>query len=173
MTLYELIKELEKHDLNKQVRVGFGKPHSYRGNHEDLAFEPIENTTVGEMLAAAKSALDETFYGYKGGEYVMNGYAECWLAEYGRCGETIGAILLQYMLGDVEAAAKKIILNKKLLMISVYAKSGRQPIANVPLGHLIEDEKQLNDKAAMSEILWKWAQRGHNMRWDWEVVEEE
>ncbi len=101
MKLGELIKTLEKAPPEKIVPHGFGTPDSYRGYYEQLAFEPRKNVTVGEMLAYAKSALGQTFQGYKGGEYLMTEWTDVWIAEYGDTGEPIGPTLLQYMVGDV------------------------------------------------------------------------
>lgn len=100
MYLFELIARLEREPADKVIRVGFRKPHSYRGYYEDLAFEPAPNVCVGDMLSDAKASLGMKFCGYKGGEYEMNSHTECWLAEYGRCGEKIGPRLLEYMLAD-------------------------------------------------------------------------
>lgn len=101
MTLKELIDFLEERDPSIIVPVGFANPHSYRGYYERLAFEPKDHTTIGEMLAAAKSALNETFDGYKGGEYIMSEDVECYLADLGCTGESIGPILLCYMAGEL------------------------------------------------------------------------
>ena len=101
MTLRDLIQTLEKYPADKIVPHGFGQPHSYRGYYDQLAFEPMENVTVGAMLDDAKSALGKTFQGYKGGDYEMKAWTEVWLAHYGQCGEGIGPTLLRYMLGDV------------------------------------------------------------------------
>jgi hypothetical protein len=101
MTLDELIKRLERADPELSVRHGFAKPMSYRGYYEQLAFEPAENVTVGSMLEHARSALGKTFTGYKGGEYEMHEYTDVWLARYGCTGESIGPVLLAYMLGDL------------------------------------------------------------------------
>lgn len=89
VTLGELIRYLELLPPDQPVDVGFGRPHSYRGYYEDLAFEPVANTTIGNMLAAARSALGATFEGYKGGDYVMGERTDCWLAEYGDTGVPI------------------------------------------------------------------------------------
>lgn len=102
MTLEELITALESHDQAKVVPHGFANPHSYRGDYCDLAFEPAANVTVGSMLNAARSALGETFQGYKGGDYTMADYTDCWLAEWGCCGETIGPLLLKLMLAEAD-----------------------------------------------------------------------
>lgn len=100
VTLGELIQALERCDPDKIVRHGFGRPHSYRGYYEQLAFEPMGNRAVVEILADAKAALGATFMGYKGGEYRMDDWTDVWLANYGECGETIGPVLLDYMLKE-------------------------------------------------------------------------
>lgn len=98
--LSALIGRLEAEDPAKRVPVGFHKPHSYRGYYVDLAFEVARNVTVAEMLTAARSALGATFQGWKGGDYTMRDYTSCWLvAERGDCGETLGALLLDLLLG--------------------------------------------------------------------------
>lgn len=100
MTLGELIEYLEKCDPDLVVPLGFARPHSYRGYYEQLAFSPARNVTVCSMLGHAKNALDATFTGYKGGEYTMRDYTDCWIAEYGSGdGQGIGPILLDYMTG--------------------------------------------------------------------------
>ena len=101
MNLRALIDYLIKVDLKTKVVMGFENPHSYRGYYEDLAFEPVRNTTVRKMLKAAKSALGTTYGGYKGGEYKMKEYTDVWLAWEGSCGEGIGYILLDYMTGNL------------------------------------------------------------------------
>ncbi len=102
MTLGELIAWLEVRDPTTRVPIGFARPCSYRGYYEDLAFEIEENTTIGDMLAAAKTALGATFTGYKGGEYVMDADARVWLvAHYRETGEDIGPVLLAYMTGQL------------------------------------------------------------------------
>jgi len=101
MRLEDLIEFLEKRDPNTKVKFVFGRPDSYRGYYEDLAFEPEKNTTVGKMLAYAKAALEQTYTGYKGGEYKMETYTTVWIAEYGHEGEGIGKTLLRYMVSEI------------------------------------------------------------------------
>lgn len=87
MTLGRLIERLEAAaliDPNKAC-VGFANPHSYRGYYERVAFEPTGNTTVGNMLAAAKSALGATYTGYKGGEFTMDADSLVHVACWGQC----------------------------------------------------------------------------------------
>jgi hypothetical protein len=101
MYLKELIEFLAECEPTKEVKLGFGSPHSYRGYYQDLAFEPASNTTVGAMLTAAKDSLGRTFTGYKGGDYTMSEYTDIWLAEWGSTGEGIGPVLLKFMLGEI------------------------------------------------------------------------
>ena len=88
-TLGEIITYLRTLPREQHVPHGFGEPQSYRGYYEDLAFEPVADTTVGAMLDAAESALGKTFTGYKGGEFKMTECTDCWLAEYGSSGVPI------------------------------------------------------------------------------------
>jgi hypothetical protein len=100
MKLGELVSFLSTRDPNLTVPLGFGFPHSHRGNYEDLAFKPVLNTTVGAMLQSAASALNKTYSGWKGGDYTMNEWTDCWLADWGCVGETLGEYLLRYMVGE-------------------------------------------------------------------------
>lgn len=106
MTLGELIAALEAHDREKVAARGFTNPHSWRGNYSELAFEPARNVTVGDMLRDARSALGATYQGWKGGDFEMGEYTDCWLASEGYGdGETIGLLLLKFMLTGVDPDA--------------------------------------------------------------------
>ena len=72
MDLGQYIELLEKADPDKKIANGLGNPHSWRGSYCELAFEPIGETTVGEMLAEAKKADGAEYTGWKGGEYLMD-----------------------------------------------------------------------------------------------------
>lgn len=99
MSLEELIAALEKEPSERVLKLGFRDPYSYRGIYSEVAFEPAENISVGEMLEAAKSALGTTYTGWKGGEFTMYGYVDCYLAFEGESsGETIGPTLLRLLL---------------------------------------------------------------------------
>jgi hypothetical protein len=94
--LKELIEALEALNPNAVVPHGFGEPMSYRGYYDQLAFEPVENARIGDMLQHAKNALGNTFTGYKGGDYTMHETTECWIAPYGSSGgDMIGPTLLK------------------------------------------------------------------------------
>jgi hypothetical protein len=100
MTLGQLIAFLRGVPPETPVPLGFHGPHSYRGYYDELAFQPLENTTAGAMLAAAESALGATYQGYKGGDFTMSEWTDVWLANWGDCGEGIGPVLLRYMVGQ-------------------------------------------------------------------------
>jgi len=102
MRLRELIQVLSKVDPDRVLKNGFGGPHSYRGYYSDLGFNPQTNVRVGDMLDEAQNAIGKIFIGYKGGEFKMEEYTECWIAKWGNTGETIGPILLGYMLANAE-----------------------------------------------------------------------
>lgn len=106
MRLEEVIKVLESAPRDRVVAHGLGKAMSYRGYYDQLAFEPKDNVTVGEMLDEARSAVDKVFDGYKGGEYKMYDFTECWIAEYGDCGDALSADGLRCMIGECAAYSR-------------------------------------------------------------------
>lgn len=96
MTLGDLIKFLESLPPEAVVPFGFGEgAHSYRGYYEDVAFTPKQNARICDMSAVAMSALGKTFQGWKGGDFEMNEYTDCWIAERGECGSAISETLCQ------------------------------------------------------------------------------
>jgi hypothetical protein len=109
MTLDELITALKAEDPSKRLPLGFSNPHSWRGDYCQLAFEPTADVTVGEMLADARAALGSTYEGWKGGQYTMSSYTDCWLDEQGSgMGEMLGPILLTLLLaaGQLDEATR-------------------------------------------------------------------
>lgn len=102
LTLSDLITWLQKQKKTAKVKDGFGSPHSDRGDYYDLAFDPVPETTFGDMLKHAESALGATFEGYKGGEFTMYGTTDCKIASYGMCGEHITSAHLKLWLLTAE-----------------------------------------------------------------------
>lgn len=101
LTLGGIIARLEREDPNRVLPIGFANPHSYRGYYDQLAFEPVADITVGDVLAAAKSAVGVTFEGYKGGEFLMTESTDCWISPHGESADNrIGPLLLDLMLAD-------------------------------------------------------------------------
>ena len=72
MTLEQLYKYLTQFPKTRTCKHGFTNPHSYRGYYEELAFEPAENVTVGHMIMCCTRAHNETFTGWKGGEFTYS-----------------------------------------------------------------------------------------------------
>lgn len=96
MALKHVIESLEKLDPEKTVPYGFGEPMSYRGDYYQVAFEPVENAKIGDMLKFAKEALGAKFGGYKGGVFTMTEWSECFISPYGESGgDRIGPTLLR------------------------------------------------------------------------------
>lgn len=125
MTLGELIEFLEKQDTALLLPEGFANPHSYRGYYDELAFEPAQNVTVGSMLDAAKSALGTTYEGWKGGEYTMQAYTDCWLASRGDTGEGLGAGMLRLMIAAGEREHQAAAEPAKVIIVECEGKPAR------------------------------------------------
>lgn len=99
MNLSEIITTLEAEDPTRVLPEGFNNPHSYRGDYMDLAFEAADNITIGDMLAAAQSAVGTTYQGWKGGDFTMAGWSWCWLSTEGEVSsETISPQMLRLFL---------------------------------------------------------------------------
>ena len=105
MTLGDLIEFLADEDQDRVLVLGFSNPHSYRGYYDQLAFEPEENVTIASMLECAKAADGATYEGWKGGDFLMREFTDCWIAPVGECGEALGEMLLTYMVNDEGAKA--------------------------------------------------------------------
>lgn len=101
LNLGGLISRLEREDPNRVLPLGFANPHSYRGYYSELAFEPVPRIRIGDMLAAARTALGATFEGYKGGDYTMTEHTSCWIARYGEDSDNqLGPLLLDLLLSQ-------------------------------------------------------------------------
>jgi hypothetical protein len=105
--LGQLIARLEREDPDRVLPLGFANPHSWRGDYMELAFEPVANIRIGDMLAAARSAVGATYQGWKGGDYTMGEFSDCWLARRGEAGDNkIGPLLLALLLAQGDTAAR-------------------------------------------------------------------
>lgn len=108
LDLAGLIAALENEDPDRVLPLGFHEPHSYRGYYEQLAFEPARDIRIGDMLAAARSALGATYQGYKGGDFTMGPRTECWIADYGTDSDNrIGPLLLHLLLAQRRDASER------------------------------------------------------------------
>jgi hypothetical protein len=89
LTLSELIEKLE--EANKELPVKYideGTPlgmYSYRGYYSDLCFSDGDYTVnVGLFLdSLKKNAINKTFVGYKGGDFLMGPETPLWRSIYG------------------------------------------------------------------------------------------
>ena len=97
-TLGILIGWLEKQDPSLIVKDGFGSPHSDRGSYDELAFTPLNEARIGEMLKHARSAIGKEFSGWKGGEYLMDEDTPVYIGQFGTPGDSITPIHFKYWL---------------------------------------------------------------------------
>lgn len=81
--LYQLIDALYECPKDVVFENGFTNAHSYRGCYDDLAVEPSKNVKVEDMISELEAAVDETFVGYKGGDFQMTGDVNVYLSNYG------------------------------------------------------------------------------------------
>lgn len=102
LTLGELIAKLKRHPVGNQLQLDFchllpGPCMSYRGFYDHLAITYYDiydkpdrdSPEVGTYLSYLENvALNKTFTGYKGGNYVMHADVPVWVANYGRTSET-------------------------------------------------------------------------------------
>lgn len=90
MKLADWISTLEALPATANVEFDNGKTPtrlcSWRGVYAELTLDsdgqapPI---TVKKLLKDARAAVGKTFYGYKGGEYLMHEHTPVWADEYG------------------------------------------------------------------------------------------
>ena len=94
LTLGEMILQLENMDPEIVIK-GLGKLHSYRGYYSDLAFDTdtAEDKPVSLLLKECKLAMGSTYEGWKGGEYTMSKVTPLFVAEEGRSGLRLMAIV--------------------------------------------------------------------------------
>lgn len=98
VNLGDIIDAFAKLDPDTILPIGLHEPHSFRGDYMDLAFEPCTDAKVADILDVLRSAVGETFQGYKGGDYSMDRYSQVWVAPYGSSGaDCIGPLLLHFL----------------------------------------------------------------------------
>ncbi len=63
---------------------------SWRGSYDELAlgFGDGDGPKLSEFIRMLQGALGKTFYGYKGGDFVMSPTTPVWVANYGNSGNT-------------------------------------------------------------------------------------
>lgn len=96
LTLGMLIQQLRDiEDAEKEVFFDFGHDRRYpvgfiswRGIYRELAltYEDHNNygpMSVGEFLSLCEKTVGEEFYGYKGGEFIMDESTPIWVDNYG------------------------------------------------------------------------------------------
>lgn len=76
MTLKEFREYVERAEVTT-FKYGLSDPFSWRGSYDEVAFAVLEQPmTKQEVLAKIDKAYEDTFYGYKGGEYTYKDYTD-------------------------------------------------------------------------------------------------
>lgn len=97
-TLVQLINALEKakptHIYHGYAGLYIDDIRSYRGFYEDLAIGTTSDYSDGcadgiAFLEYVKACVGREFEGYKGGEYTATRNTPLWIANWGKCGDTI------------------------------------------------------------------------------------
>ena len=90
MTFGELIERLGQ--LPPDTPIAAGDPDSYRGYYSDVALDPTEESTAGELLVECREMMGRTMTGYKGGDYPVHENCPVWVAPYGSTGDKLMSI---------------------------------------------------------------------------------
>lgn len=108
MKLGELIDTLKQKDQSRVLRIGFRKPHSYRGSYEHLSFAPAFDVPVSNMTTEAASSVGQEFCGWKGGSYTMRESTEVYLSPPGETTDVeITQGLLSWMFEQMHPAPEE------------------------------------------------------------------
>lgn len=84
LTISEIIAKLEKVE-NKNLLINMDL-YSYRGSYDQLAINSLgKAVTIETAIAKLKSAIGDTFRGWKGGYNEMLEDTVCWDADDGEC----------------------------------------------------------------------------------------
>ena len=77
MILKEFKQQIEQAESGKVFEYGISSPFSWRGSYDEVAFEILEQPMSKEdVLENIEKAYTDSFYGYKGGQYTYDDYAE-------------------------------------------------------------------------------------------------
>lgn len=121
MTLGQLIEKLKKLHPNTIIKLGSGYPgdfDSYRGYYSELALMPSSTPkTAGELLKQCRSALRQTFHGYKGGEYKMSKNTFLYAADYSQTGPQIVDLYNNTLIVDWSDVSTTQLIHEIMLLV--------------------------------------------------------
>jgi hypothetical protein len=102
MELKKFKQHIESFPKGTKFSYGISKPFSWRGSYDEVAFSIVENEMSKEdILKNIELAYNETFYGYKGGEYKYNDYTNMNFEEEGSGNYSNGSYVAE-MIGRIE-----------------------------------------------------------------------
>jgi uncharacterized protein (UPF0303 family) len=102
LSLGQLINDMEALGVHADAEIWFDFGYtfptsldSWRGIYSELALnyihysqEPSTPMKYTDFINMLRGALDSTFYGYKGGKYVMHSDTPIWVSKYGEAANT-------------------------------------------------------------------------------------
>lgn len=94
----------------KYAGLTLDSPHSWRGDYEQISFDPHNNkVTAGEMLSQLDEIYGTYLEGWKGGEYYVGGDEELYVAVEGEANndaiskiELVGNVVLVHLYDEDE-----------------------------------------------------------------------
>ncbi len=95
MTVGDLFLSLGLLPNSAILSQGLKNPHSYRGDYEQLAFEPCGEMTVADVIEVIEEGLLDTHAGYKGGAYKMSEDSDVFVAFEGCTGSSMHQIIIE------------------------------------------------------------------------------
>lgn len=123
MRLGELSDIVSQWDDNDFVfSSAFDSCHSYRGYYYEVAFAPSDSVSVAQVKAVVDSACNDTFEGWKGGEYTYDADTPCNLAFDGCTGDR-DYMAFEDSVKEMQEEYNNHQLNKKIPLSSTKTKN--------------------------------------------------
>ncbi len=82
LTLEDLKNKYMQMNSKTILPFGISEPFSWRGSYEEVAFAIVEDISVEDCLEHIDQALNNTFEGWKGGEFEYDLFTEVHFEEY-------------------------------------------------------------------------------------------
>ena len=117
MVLKEFKEYIENFEIGKVFTYGISLPFCWRGSYYDVAFEILEQEMKREeILFKINMAYNETFIGYKDGEYRFNDFTDIHFEE--DCGSYSNGEYCGNMIAKIENAKPYISQEQRLVNIA-------------------------------------------------------
>jgi len=122
MNIQELKQHISGFPEGTKFNYGLSKPFSWRGSYNEVAFAIIEAPmTKEEILSNIEIAYNETFFGYKGGEYRYDDYTDINFEEQGSRNYSSGGYTSE-MIAKIEESESFLTQEERLVKIAFSLK---------------------------------------------------